>query len=193
MPDNGVQGLSLFGACRMEKTPSEQRRQVFFWLMVLVILWGLGALARERMEKRNQGNQAFTLDTQRDAHGNAKLHMAVAYGKLDDVKIFLRQGASIEIRNKNDFTPLLVAAEVGNMEALELLIGQGANINAQNDVQFTALHIASKRGDVPMLAYLLEKGADAGLRGEDGFTARQRAAIENKPQAYEFMMQKGVP
>jgi ankyrin repeat protein len=60
----------------------------------------------------------------------AALHLAVRNGNLDIVKILVRHGAVIDIRDRSDHTPLHNAAWNGHVEIMEFLIDEGADIHA---------------------------------------------------------------
>ena len=60
-------------------------------------------------------------------------------------------GADIEWRDKDDFTPLLIAACYGHQKAFELLINKGADITVKDKNDRTAIHLAAEENKLQAL------------------------------------------
>ena len=72
------------------------------------------------------------VNTSCECHGNGAL-MSVTWGKhADCLKELIRAGADVNIRNKNQETALMHAANQGNVECLKEIIAAGAEINKQD-------------------------------------------------------------
>lgn len=54
--------------------------------------------------------------------------MASAYNHVSIIEFLLKKGAHIETKDKDGYTPLLLAASEGNAEAVYVLLQSGANI-----------------------------------------------------------------
>jgi hypothetical protein len=65
---------------------------------------------------------------------------AIAYGML--CSQMTKRGMDVEVRGKDGWTPLLVAATAGHVKAAEELLSAKANINALGDNGETALIVA---------------------------------------------------
>ena len=95
-------------------------------------------------------------------------------------------GADVNARDKDNKTPLFMAARFGNVPAITALIRAGADVNAQDNFQFTPLHIAAHKGKISAIVALVVSGADINARGglnEQGEELRQTplfTAVRNR-------------
>ena len=60
-------------------------------------------------------------------------------------------GADIESRDKDDFTPLLIAACYGHQKAVEMLINKGADITVKDKNDRTAIYLAAEENKLQAL------------------------------------------
>ena len=77
---------------------------------------------------------------------------------IDHIKILIKEGADVNIRADNKFTPLMFAIAEGHKEIVEILIDAGADIYATLDGGAAALAIAASKGNEEILKILLKKG-----------------------------------
>ena len=72
--------------------------------------------------------------------------------------------ACLQLRNKDGYTPFLIAANDGNMSALKFLVERGVNITNEREPtdDKTAAMIAAEEGHVQILNFLMENGATPG-------------------------------
>lgn len=117
---------------------------------------------------------------------------ATEMGKLNNVKFFLNQNATINYIDENEFTPLLYACKNGHLEIVKTLVEHGAIIEAvpgchQN---LTPLHMAACRGQTEIMAYLLSKGANLqAMDSEDSWTPLCWACDAGNINAANFILQ----
>ncbi|KAM0514996.1 hypothetical protein ACHAPE_006318 [Trichoderma viride] len=76
------------------------------------------------------------------------------------IKLLTEAGSSLDIRNKEDYTPLAVDVSKGNKDAAKCLIEQGAKVNILGPKYGSILHLATSNGDLDLVKLLLESGAD---------------------------------
>ena len=88
-------------------------------------------------------------------------------------ELFVVDGADIESRNNQGYTPLLVAVKNDNLELAALLLKQGANVNAQDTQQFAPVHMTST---LEMLNLLVRHGADTSVKNKYGLLPMQSAS-----------------
>jgi len=67
------------------------------------------------------------------------------------------------IRNENDLTPLMYAAELNRYDIVELFITKNIDINIQNNESRTALHLATLAGNEDVVNLLIEYNADINI------------------------------
>ena len=70
-----------------------------------------------------------------DKQGCAALHICAKNQSSNDlviVQMLVKAGALLEVRNRQDLTPLQVAAERGNEQTVKLLLALGADVNSSS-------------------------------------------------------------
>ena len=75
------------------------------------------------------------------------------------VKELLEDGKYPDVRQKDGFTPLMIAASNGDVETASLLLGKGADPNLRAAGGKSALSLARQRGAAAMVQLLQSKGA----------------------------------
>ena len=70
------------------------------------------------------------------------LHIAARYGYKEIVELLISEGADVNAKDENSWTPLHFAARHGHKEVVELLIAKGADVNAKNNFEDTPLDVA---------------------------------------------------
>jgi len=113
-------------------------------------------------------------------------YMASKYGRLDQlddnrlaiIKWVLGSGANLDVRDKENATPLHTAAWFGNEQVAGMLIDYRADVNAVDRSGHTPLHLAAKRFDADMCRLLLEHGALVDARERHGETALHAVLLE---------------
>ena len=80
----------------------------------------------------------LTSPDQATSEGDTPLHLAAIRGDVEDARIFLAHGASIDRIGDMGQTPLHYAAMQGHMPMVEFLVDQGARLD-----------IVSEFGDMP--------------------------------------------
>lgn len=95
-----------------------------------------------------------------DASIGSALHSAVRRGKPEFIELLLQHGADINLRDKDQQTPLALAVISGRTEIVELLIKKGADVNTVNIRGNTPLINSTAGKDSSQIArLLLEAGA----------------------------------
>jgi len=84
------------------------------------------------------------------------IHQAANDGNIEAVKQALNDGADVNAKEDNGFTPLHEAANQGHKEIVELLIAKGANVNAKDEKGYTPLDQSALWGHKEIF-YLLSK------------------------------------
>ncbi|KAL9242980.1 hypothetical protein vseg_016926 [Gypsophila vaccaria] len=101
------------------------------------------------------------------------LYDYVVNGDIDGIQFLSKQGASLEWKDKEGKTPLIVAAKDGGLYGVaETLIELGANVNAycKGSHGGTPLHYAAKEGLDRTVALLLSHGANAFVKNHENRT-----------------------
>ena len=109
--------------------------------------------------------------------------LAAKAADFELMKLFLLNGADINITTQFHITPLMAAAgiswassqdhatEAQVLEVVKFLVDEmHVDINATNDFGETAMHAAAYRGANSVVQYLFDKGADLNVTAKDGRT-----------------------
>ncbi|KAH0613918.1 uncharacterized protein H6S33_005804 [Morchella sextelata] len=94
-----------------------------------------------------------------DGSSLGAIHIAAAEGHEELVKLFLDNGAAIDVQNNLEETPLLVAVTANEQDVVKSLLLRGANINTMDNMRNSVLHRAAFLDDDTMTILLLEGGA----------------------------------
>lgn len=117
-----------------------------------------------------------------DKEGNLLIHRLAG-----DVKIspnafdpIVKATKDINLKNKDGYTPLHLAAYFGQKRKAEVLIQAGANLNLQNKYGSTPLYCAAIRGHKEIVELLLAHGSDKEIRDNAGHSLIHRLTYDHK-------------
>ncbi|GLH05784.1 Uncharacterized protein GBIM_11356 [Gryllus bimaculatus] len=90
---------------------------------------------------------------------------------LGCIRALVRHGASVDARDDEDQTPLMVAAENAFSQGIKLLLELGADLSLCTSAGETVLHFACRSADLETMGCVFETGAfDVQCRSGDGST-----------------------
>jgi len=114
---------------------------------------------------------------EQDKLGFTALHYAVTQKKLGMVKLLVKYGAGLEVKDSLGFTPLFYACgRAANVEIAKYLIEQcKASFVTRTYAGMTCLHCAAYVGAVEVVKLLLKHGADPQASCNDGKTPFDQA------------------
>jgi ankyrin repeat protein len=127
------------------------------------------------------------------ADGFTALHLAAFFGKTENVRLLLAEGADPRAvaRNPSCVQPLHSAAAARELEIARLLVAAGADVNARQQGGWTPLHAAAAHGDEPLARLLLAHGAEPGVANELGRTPSDLAR-ENDHEALARLVESAL-
>ncbi|KAL6208514.1 hypothetical protein ACLB2K_019463 [Fragaria x ananassa] len=94
--------------------------------------------------------------------------------RLDDVhglKSCLAEGAEVNVRDQNGWTPLHRAAFKGRIECVKVLLNHGAQLDVVDNAGYTPLHCAVEAGHVQVALLLVAHGARANVKSLEGMVS----------------------
>jgi uncharacterized protein len=95
----------------------------------------------------------------RDVFGdNAGLHWAASLGLAEMARLLIDNGADVNVRNEEGYTPLHWAAGEGQKELVVILIIHGADVNAHNKRGWTPLRWAEAQSQKEIVRILVAAG-----------------------------------
>ena len=76
---------------------------------------------------------------------------------VKSIRHLLKQGANVNIKTKDGFTPLCIAANKGDKEIVKLLLANGADVNTKD--KYTPLHRSAYKGHKEIVKLLIRRSA----------------------------------
>lgn len=125
-------------------------------------------------------------------NGNTVLMVSATSGNLSATRQLIRQGVSVNARNKFGSTALFGASAGGFDDIVKTLIEAKAEINAKNRDGYTPLMFAVKNGHLNTTKILLNKGADVNAADNEGKTALMYAVKYGYVDVAHFLIERGA-
>lgn len=123
----------------------------------------------------------------------AALFDASYAGATATVSRLLASGADPNWRNRDGWTPLMIAAAERHLDTVAALLAAKADPNARNVLGRTALMFASRYGQDAIAERLLAAGADPNIvPGDQGWTALIAAAAHGHVRTVELLLRAGA-
>ena len=120
-----------------------------------------------------------------------ELMNAVENGKLEQVQNLLKEKPElIKARDKDDWTPLIMAARFNRVSLIKLLLKSGAKIDDVDGEGYSALHHASASGRLEAVKALLDGKAQINLKTRGGDTPRQLAKSSGHTSVADYLGKK---
>jgi Ankyrin repeats (3 copies)/Ankyrin repeat len=116
----------------------------------------------------------------------------VQNNSLSLVRTVLGRDGTVDLLNKDDATPLLLAAAVGNQNIVEFLIEQGANVNHVAQRGDHAILQAAKAGHPHIVQVLVAKKADVNHTDEEGRSALHYAVGAGHVETVRTLLEHGA-
>ena len=116
------------------------------------------------------------------------IHLAAGSGQLQDVKLLLKAGVSVNYHNSNKFTPLMAAAFEKQDQMVKFLLQNGADVDAQNIDGDNALLLTCRCEHTSTAKLLLTARANPNPFTNDGFTALLVACIKSCGTLVELLL-----
>ncbi|XP_055543312.1 uncharacterized protein LOC129728870 [Wyeomyia smithii] len=137
-------------------------------------------------------------DTQ-DSNGQSLLHYSCESNSLEAVKLLLHLGATIDLEDHQQITPVIASIINGNQSIAEFLISKGASTERissyrmQTRDQETLLHVVTQKGFDSTLSLLLQLNIFPIDVGDvDQTTALQTAALHGQLECIKLLLANGA-
>ena len=128
-----------------------------------------------------------------DPRGRTILHWASGEGHTGDLKRFIEDGASFDVKDHMGWTPLALAAYAGEADSARILIDHGADVHTRDQEGNTPLHLALLSGHRDVVEVLLEGGADLEAANRKGRTPLFTAVTNYRsPEIVRWLLSIGA-
>jgi ankyrin repeat protein len=140
----------------------------------------------------NTGDDALTVFFEKGADpdtadqvGNTLMHLLAADSskkeRIKGVSRLIEAGATIDLYNKDQMTPLMLAVKRRKTEIAKLLLKSGASPNVVDRSRTPLLHtiISCQPEKLALLDILIEAGCEVDIRNEGGQTALHRTMLNH--------------
>lgn len=126
----------------------------------------------------------------RSPDGQHGLYLALREPALKVAEVLIAwPKTNIEARNKEDESPLMMAALKGHGEMVRRLIARDAHVSKPG---WAPLHYAATNGHLEVMALLLEHHAFIDAESPNGTTPLMMAAMYGTPQAVKLLLDAGA-
>jgi ankyrin repeat protein len=106
---------------------------------------------------------------------NIDLLFASYHGDLDEIAdLFFKSIPNVNVKGKNNVTPLILASQQGNLDIVKVLLNSGARVDDIMTDGRTALLMACKNGHIEVVKLLLGRKANQFLK-RNGISPRDIA------------------
>jgi hypothetical protein len=124
---------------------------------------------------------------------NAALIEAVKEGDLDRINRLVADGADVNAKSREQWSPLTVASPGGELEMVLTLFGEGAmESDASIGQGWTPLMIATIEGQWEVASALLEHGAEVDAESNKGWTALRFAVSMDETEILRLLLAAGA-
>lgn len=107
-------------------------------------------------------------------------------------QFYLNSGFDVNLRDPNQWTPLMIAAFKGSQKVAILLINRGADINSTDRDGYAPIHWAAYNGYQNVISLLLRKGVQANVTSNAGMTPLLQASAMGHVEAVAVLLRNGA-
>ncbi|XP_019858578.1 PREDICTED: uncharacterized protein LOC109586804 [Amphimedon queenslandica] len=126
--------------------------------------------------------------------GVTLLHCAGESGKVEMLEFWIRRGDyDVNVKDKNNRTPLFNAVTSGSVEAVEILLDNGANTDVVDKDSKSLLHYAGESGEIEMLEFWIRReDYDLNVKDKRNRTPLFNAVNSGSIEAVDILLTKGA-
>lgn len=140
-----------------------------------------------------QKKEAHTALLERGIEANAAaLLTSIENGDVALATLLLQAGVSANVKDKQEWTALMLAARDGQRDLVQLLLACGGTVDTRNKLGATALMLAVMNNHPAIVQALLAQGAKVNAQNRQGWTALTYAAWKGHQPIVELLLQAGA-
>ena len=118
-----------------------------------------------------------------------ELHHVAAHNMEDRLCEYLKQGATVNAKNRKGDTPLHIAVRNGKINNVRILLEHHAQADEINNDRKTPLHIAAEVGSVEIAQLLKQYGANFNAKDKNDQTPLIRATVHVRSNIVRFILE----
>ncbi len=148
----------------------------------------------EQIEQANlseENTSDDTLDLQEDDLSMA-LMLAIDQRQIETISLLIKNGADVNKKVFEGWTPLMEAVDENHIDIIELLIENEVKINAKDDSGRTALFKAVDQTNLEIVSLLIKHGADVNVQDNQGRTPLMEAVTTGHLDLVIYLVQNGA-
>jgi ankyrin repeat protein len=123
---------------------------------------------------------------------NKKLLNYSRKGDLNGVKQTIKNGADVNCKSNEGWTPLHWSSYWNRLDIVKYLIEHGADVNCKDSYGWTPLHWSSQEGYLDIVKYLIEYGADVNCESINGWTPLHRSSFSGHLNIVKHLIEHGA-
>lgn len=128
-----------------------------------------------------------------DNKGQKALHYASIYGDEKMIEICRAATTDVNIRDKQNKTPLMFLAKRGLLQEVKNLIEKGANVNLSERDSYTVLHYAVQSDNLDLVSWLIDdQKLDINTESRSQKNPLDLIDQEKNKDLYDFLLDKGA-
>ncbi|MEK6237918.1 MAG: ankyrin repeat domain-containing protein [Planctomycetales bacterium] len=127
------------------------------------------------------------------ASGDGPLHVAAEENQAEMIRLLLKHGAEIDLRNAAKDTPLHMACWEGAAESAVLLLKNKADLEAADENDDRPLHLACAGGHEETVKALLAAGAKIDVVNRQGYTPLHLPAKNGSVPVIKALLATKIP
>ena len=137
----------------------------------------MSSIFRNQIIKISENNEEFT-----------RLLTALEDGDVE----YIEQASNINLVDKNNNSPLIIACANGHLNIIEILLNKGADINGSNVYGRNCIYIGCKYGYIQIVNFLLEIGADFNKKDTNGLNSLMIASTNGHGTIVQTLCEAGA-
>lgn len=157
-------------------------------------LYGTNELSHENAEKRILSilKLLFNAGAKIQQRDKTILHSPAIEGYPSVVEFLLKKGANPNGKDRNGFTPIILAVRYEHSQVIDILLKHGAFPLSAKDIAQIRFVKAARDGDISKMGEALEQGASVNSAPSGGNLALHQAVLQGHCEAVSFLLSKGA-
>ena len=120
------------------------------------------------------------------------INRACERNKYELIEVLIENGVSVNVKDEDGRTPLIIACDYDNSKLAKLLIENGANVNAKNKNETTPLILVCYHNNYDLVKLLIDNGAGINVKDSYGNTPLSIAYEKCDSKIVKLLVENGA-